>query len=508
MDFLTRIEASSKAAPGQVAYRHGAVVWTYADLRDASDALATRLLDELGPTRTPVAVYGHKEPAMLACFLACAKSGRPYVPIDATVPPARVRQVLDASGAGLLLTPGVLPAETDVESVRLLDARCLEAIFRERRGARPPAFARIRPEDDFYIMFTSGSTGTPKGVRVTCANVDTFLAWARGSFGVPEGSRFLNQVPFSFDVSVMDSYNALSTGGSVWALDRELVRNPIALFEELVRADPEVWVSTPSFVEVCLSHPKVRRAALPSLHTVLLCGEVLTNECAEKVLARFPGVALYNTYGPTEATVAVTAVRIDEDIVSRYRPLPLGRAKPDLYVGPLDDTGAPAGDGVRGEIVIEGSSVGPGYLNAPEVTARAFYEVRRGRRVRGYRTGDWGWQKDGLLFYGGRIDAQVKLHGHRIELEDVENNLRAIPEVRNAVVVPRMRDGRCDSLTAVLLCTEASDQPRLVASVRAALRARVPDYMVPQRFVVRDAFPMSVNGKINRKQLAEDLAAM
>jgi D-alanine--poly(phosphoribitol) ligase subunit 1 len=247
---------------------------------------------------------------------------------------------------------------------------------------------------------------------------------------------------------------------------------------------------------------------------VLLCGEVLSNECASRLLDRFPGLGLYNTYGPTEATVAVTSVRIDRGLIDRYHPLPVGRAKPDCYVGPLDAAGNRAKDGTRGEIVIEGPSVGPGYLHAPELTERAFYEAARpGGTVRGYRTGDWGHVEDGFVFYSGRIDAQIKLRGHRIEIEDVENNLRAIPSVGNAVVVANTKDGRCESLTAFM--TASRDElsridfrpQTFVEEVRAALRERVPDYMVPKNLVVRKALPLSVNGKIDRRRLAEELTA-
>jgi D-alanine--poly(phosphoribitol) ligase subunit 1 len=509
MDFLSRFESWATQAPQRLAYRNLDRSWTYGDLRSAADALATWLSDELGPSREPIAVYGHKEPEMLACFLASAKVGRAYVPIDATLPVARIRQVLEASKTPLLLAPRALPNGCEVDSLRVVQRDAIAEVIASRRGRTPSPDTRVRGGDDFYVMFTSGSTGTPKGVRITHDNVDTFLAWGRTAFAVPDGSRFLNQVPFSFDVSVMDSYNALSTGGSVSALDRELALNPLALFEELVRSNPEVWVSTPSFVELCLANPRVARDALPALHTVLLCGEVLTNDCARRLLQRFPGVSLFNTYGPTEATVAVTAVRVDAGLVEAHSPLPLGRAKPDLYVGPLTESGAHATDGTRGEIVIEGSSVGPGYLGAPELTQRSFYTIERNGTVyRGYRTGDLGYLQDGSLFYCGRVDAQVKLHGHRIELEDVESHLRAIAGVENAVVLPHVSNGRCESLTAVLLCASPDKDPRaFAAEVRAALGARLPAYMVPQKFITCRSFPMSVNGKINRKQMAADLAA-
>jgi D-alanine--poly(phosphoribitol) ligase subunit 1 len=509
MDFLDQIEERFSRSPERIAYRHRGRVLTYGQLRDSSDALAVWIQSTLGESREPIAVYGHKEPDMLACFLACSKSGHAYVPIDATVPPERVRHVLAASGTSLLLTPGTFPAGIDAPAVKIHDAAAIQTTIAAHLGQRPDPRRRVRGEDDFYIMFTSGSTGTPKGVRVGTRNVDSFLAWGRDCFPTPQGSRFLNQVPFSFDVSVMDTYNAFSTSGSVWAIDREMAMNPIALFDELVKADPDVWVSTPSFVELCLAHPRLRRESLPSLHTVLLCGEVLTNDCARRLIERFPGLGLYNTYGPTEATVAVTAVRVEPGLIDRHHPLPVGRAKRDCYVGPLDESGARAPEGIRGEIVIEGPSVGNGYFRAPELTANAFYEVvRDGAPVRGYRTGDLGYVQDGLVFYSGRIDAQVKLHGHRIELEDIENNLRAIPHVDNAVVLPKMKDGRCESLLAIVL-SKRTDVPEkaAIAEIRAALKQRVPEYMVPQRMVLRTVLPVSVNGKINRKQLAEELTS-
>jgi D-alanine--poly(phosphoribitol) ligase subunit 1 len=243
---------------------------------------------------------------------------------------------------------------------------------------------------------------------------------------------------------------------------------------------------------------------LPRLRRFLFCGETLPPAVAAQLLDRFPGAVVWNTYGPTEATVATTAVRVDREVLARFPSLPIGRPMPEARVVVVDEALREVPSGERGEILIAGPNVSPGYLGRPDLSARAFL-TWEGQPA--YRTGDWGEVRGGLLFFGGRMDDQIKLHGYRIEVGDVEAHLGALPDVGGAVVVPVRRAGVVTSLTAfVLLRRRPPGSDFAVAmALRRQLAERLPAYMVPSAFRVVEAFPMTANGKVDRTALAARL---
>lgn len=315
---------------------------------------------------------------------------------------------------------------------------------------------------------------------------------------------FLNQAPFSFDLSVMDLMLSLTSGGTLVSLTRDDLANPRQLYQALAASGVTVWVSTPSFAQLCLVERRFTAEMLPAVRRFLFCGETLAPETAAQLLDRFPDAQVWNTYGPTEATVAATSVRIDRAVLDRFNPLPVGYVKPDGRLLIVDEQRRPVPGGERGEIVIIGPHVSPGYLGRPDLNARAF-AVIDGQRA--YFTGDRGYLQDGLLFFEGRLDLQVKLHGYRIELGDIETHLRALAEVRDAVVVPVTRDGRVESLAAFVVLAAPPTESAFATTQRlkAALAERLPAYMLPYKFRYLDAFPLTANGKADRRALAETL---
>jgi D-alanine--poly(phosphoribitol) ligase subunit 1 len=255
---------------------------------------------------------------------------------------------------------------------------------------------------------------------------------------------------------------------------------------------------------LCLVQRRFDRKLLPRLHRFLFCGEVLSPGMAAQLLDRFSEAVVWNTYGPTEATVATTAIQIDREVLARHSPLPIGYPMPGTRVTVFDKDGRAAKPGERGEIVIAGPNVSPGYLRRPDLNARAFFELD-GQRA--YHTGDWGRLRDGLLFCEGRMDNQIKLHGYRVELGDIESNLRALPGVADAVVLPILWEGRPDALSAFVVMTKRGNEPDfdLGNRLRDQLAERLPVYMLPRQFSFLDRFPLNANGKADRKKLAEML---
>ena len=496
---MAQIDRWGRECPERIAHRSGERTLTYGELLAQSDSLAAWLTTEFGENRAPVAVRGHKEPEMLVAFVGAVKSGRPYVPIDIAIPEQRAERIVQTAGAALVLTP-----ERVAEICRLSvpDSGMAPRQPFETNGLQP----RPQPDDPFYILFTSGSTGEPKGVIITHANLSAFVQWMRGEQRFGEGETFLNQAPFSFDLSVMDLYLSLVTGSTLFSITKDEIANLKLLYAALARSGVTTWVSTPSFAQMCLIERTFAEAMIPTLQRFLFCGETLAPETASQLLDRFPRAEVWNTYGPTEATVATTSVRVDRALIEKWSPLPVGYEMPGTRVCILDENRQPVSAGERGEIVIAGPNVSPGYLGREDLTSRAFYDTAG---ARAYRTGDWGRERDGLIFFEGRMDSQVKVNGYRIELGDLEANLRALPEIADAVVLPVERAGRTESLAAfVVLAGKCSGSDfEVSAHLKTRLAERLPAYMLPRRFHFLDAFPMTANGKADRRALAERLGA-
>jgi len=485
MTLIERIDHWALVAPEATAHISDGRTLTYGELRRHSDALACYLTERLGKDGRPIAVLGHREPEMLIAFLGAVKSGRPYVPLDTAFPQQRIDKILETSRAALVLTP------KDILQFSALQVR------RPARG--------VQGDEPFYILFTSGSTGEPKGVIITLACLEHFITWMLAEHRFTQlGEVFLNQAPFSFDLSVMDLYCSLATGGTLFSISRDRIANPKELYRALASSGVTTWVSTPSFAQMCLVEEKFGEAMLPRVRRFLFCGETLPPQTAAQLLKRFPKAEVWNMYGPTEATVATTSMRVDAAILERYSPLPVGHAMPGTEILLVNRNREVVPPDERGGIIIVGPNVSPGYLARPDLTADAFFQ-HRGQRA--YRTGDFGRFRNGLLFFEGRMDEQIKLSGYRIELGDVEANLRALATVRDAVVLPVIKDGAAQSLAAfvVLAVRDDASHFNLSQRLRKQLSERLPAYMLPRKFAFFDTFPMTANGKVDRASLAKSL---
>ncbi|HLK09782.1 MAG TPA: amino acid adenylation domain-containing protein [Candidatus Binatia bacterium] len=492
-----------------------------AELLDRAARLAARLRAD----GSPVLVYGHKQPAVVVAFVAALRRGRPYVPLDSSTPPGRAARIVATAQPGDAVLaeepPRALARELGARGVSVVSLDALAAAVAGPGGPPAPAPQAPRvpaPEAPAYVLFTSGTTGDPKGVPISYRALGHFTGWLLATHAfVPDGETFLNQAPFSFDLSVMDLYGALLTGGTLFTIGRDEVADPRRLFRRLDGAPLTAWVSTPSFARFCLAEPRFAQAMLPALRRFLFCGETLPPRVVRELLARFTHAEVWNMYGPTEATVAVTAVRIDTARAAAEQPLPVGRPAPgtEVWIADVAEPSRRLPAGAQGEIVIAGPQVASGYLPPPQGAPSAaepspFFALSDGRRA--YRTGDLGTidQAEGLLWCAGRLDRQIKLHGYRIELEEIEARLRAVPGVRDGAVLAVERDGRADHLVAFVV--GAADGPPLPADgraltrhVRAALAEWLGDHALPRLVRGVDTLPLTANGKVDRAALREML---
>lgn len=506
MDILEQIGKIAENFGERTAIKGRQESFAYAELERYSDSLAVWIHQRYGSSKKPVIVYGHKSPWMVVCFLACVKAGKAYCPQDISIPQVRVLETVRSVEPELVLVAeGVLEPQIG-ECLGLEEIKGIA----ETDGEKCRKEWRVKGEDTYYIIFTSGSTGKPKGVQITADCLNHYLDWSVNLGSSREekaGAHFLNQAPFSFDLSVMDLYTSLAAGGTLYTMEKELQSDYGRMFGFLEQSEIQFWVSTPSFADMCLSDRKFNQTLLPGLRAFLFCGEVLTTSTVRNLMERFPDAKIINTYGPTESTVAVSDVEITEELLQEVLAaggtLPVGHEKENTFLEIWDEDGNPLPEGSQGEIIIIGDTVSTGYYGREELTKKAFFTCERnGQMYRAYRTGDAGYKKDGQLYYNGRIDLQVKLHGYRIEIEDIENNLVRLPQIHQAVVVPNMREGKVKSLTAFVTGEmDGQSQLEFAKKVKQDLKELLPVYMIPKKIRHIDTMPMNLHGKADRKYL-------
>ncbi|HEX8273690.1 MAG TPA: amino acid adenylation domain-containing protein [Longimicrobiaceae bacterium] len=474
--------------PGAAAVVEDGREITYAGLERASGRLARRLRAlGVGPeSRVGVALERGIELAV--ALLGILRAGGVYLPLDPAYPRERLAYMLADSGAAVLLAPdAVHDALPGFGGARLSPDAEREAIAGGPDGAPESG---VDPLNAAYVIYTSGSTGLPKGVVVTHAGAANLLAGAVDTFGARPGDRVAQLASTGFDASLLEIFLALLSGAALHPVGRDVVLSPGRLAELLREREIGILVSTPALLDTL---PPDR---LPALRAVSTGGDRCSGETAARWSA---GRRLLNMYGPTEASIYAT-----------WHPCPpggseappIGRPVANARAYVLDTGGEPAPVGVPGELCLGGAGVARGYLGRPELTADRFVPdpFAGGAGERLYRTGDRArWRGDGTLEFLGRLDAQVKVRGFRVEPGEVEAALLAEPGVREAVVVAREDGPGGTRLVAYLVAGQGTALP--AAELRARLRRRLPEHMVPGTFVVLERLPLTPSGKADRRAL-------
>jgi amino acid adenylation domain-containing protein len=502
------IQAQAARTPGNPAVAFGDEVLTYFELNSRANQLAYFLINRGVVSEQFVAVALPISPEMVIALLAVMKTGAAYLSIDLNYPADRIAFMLADARPGHLLTTTeldrLLPADAVApDSLIRLDRPGVIEDVRRQSTADPVGAGRAgrsSMRSPMYLIYTSGSTGQPKGVVVEHRAVADYLRWSARSY---RGTHGVAIVPTSaaFDLTVTGLYTPLTVGGQVRLLRLDAY-GPRDI-DPLTDSPCTFLKVTPSHLPMLATMPS---QVMPS-GELMLGGEALSGEMIESLRQRCPGLTVINSYGITETTVNCAEYRIEPGTVMPQGAIPIGRAHPGTYFYVLDAELHPVPDGQTGELYIAGERLARGYLRQPGATAGKFVAdpFRRGGRM--YRTGDLVRRlKDGNLVFSGRADSQVKLHGHRVELTEIESELMRHRRVAQAACVVRPTPA---GVRLIAYVTLGAGSPVSAGAVRRYARERLPAHLVPSAVVIVEALPLTANGKLDRQgleQLAPELA--
>jgi amino acid adenylation domain-containing protein len=360
--------------------------------------------------------------------------------------------------------------------------------------------------DRAHILFTSGSTGTPKGVMITHASVIRFVEWATDYFGLSAADRLSGHSPFHFDLSTFDLFGTFAAGAQLHLVPPELNVLPHRLAEFIRDSGLTQWFSVPSVLALMTQLDVVRPGDFPSLRRLLWCGEVFPTRALRYWMTRLPHVTFTNLYGPTEATIASSYYSVARCPDDDRAAIPIGQAcaGEDLLV--LDETLHPVSPGEIGDLYIRGVGLSPGYWRDPDKTHAAFLRDPSGTGPadRMYRTGDLAKVgADGLVYFVGRADTQIKSRGYRIELGEIEAALLTLRDIREAAVVALPTD-TFEGTAIGCAYVARPNTPVAPLQLRRELAKLLPAYMLPSRWRAHERLPRNINGKIDRRRIREE----
>ena len=511
--------AQAHRAPNDVALVMGDDRVTYGALEVSSNRIA-RVLREAGCTRGDrVCLFLPKSATAIACMLGTLKADCIYVPIDVASPAARLEKIVrSADPRVILVTASTAPLLDElcrlfsdgrtfrVASVddTLIEREHFRSIFArpdwETQSAEPlPSLSSAA--DAAHILFTSGSTGAPKGVVITHATVIHFVEWALSYFGTTATDRISGHPPLHFDLSLFDIFGTFSRGAELHLVPPSLNLSAAGMAQFIRSRNLTQWFSVPSALNYMAKFDAVRQKDFPALKRVLWCGEVLPTATLRYWMERLPGVQFTNLYGPTEAAIASSYYTLPS-IPEPNESIPIGRPCEGESLVILDDTLRPVSPGTLGQLYIGGVGLSPGYWKDEQKTRASFLDSPDGKG-RIYKTGDLAKVGiDGLIYFAGRADGQIKSRGYRIELGEIEAALNCIENLKESAVVAIPTSEFEGSLICCAFAPLEGAHVTII-TLREALRRTLPHYMLPGRWLSLDRLPKNTNGKIDRPILKE-----
>jgi amino acid adenylation domain-containing protein len=469
---------------------------TYKQLNESANQLAALLINEGVKKGDKVAFAFDRSATLVTVMLGIMKTGATYVPVDPQFPLTRINHMLNDSGAVLLITSEDYKERYQSNAKELLIEKIWPQL--DQYPVTDPE-VNVNGDDLVYILYTSGSTGMPKGVQIAHHNLINFLYSMQKVPGITATDKLLAVTTVSFDISGLEIFLPLLSGAQIIIADSAEAKDGRALLDIIRNEKVTIMQATPYTWRMMLEAGWDSSAPLK----VICGGEALPKELAERITAC--AESLWNVYGPTETTVwsTVKQIKADDSMIAIGRPID----NTSIYI--LDKYLNPLAPGIAGEIYIGGDGVARGYLNQPQLTAEKFiadpFSNIPGSKM--YRTGDLGkFMDDGEIECLGRLDAQIKIRGYRIEAGEIEYQLVNQYNIKEAVVLARADKAGINKLVAYIVIKDgyqAESEIEQVKDWRMALKAALPDYMVPDDLIIVAAMPLTPNGKIDKKALGD-----
>lgn len=480
-------EEQVEKTPQAIAVSHNNSTWTYYELNCRANQLA-RQLRERGIKDDIIGIMLERSMDFLVGILAIMKAGAAYVPIEVDYPPDRKSYILQDSKAKLLITKPEF-----MEQV-IFHGECLEPNRDIGQSKAENLGLQYNPENLAYVIYTSGSTGRPKGVMIRQKNLVNYVLWAKKMYTMGKRGDMTLYSRLGFDLTVTSIYVPLISGNQVVVYGQEY--GQFALKKIILENKVDIIKLTPAHLRM------ITEWTIPSdskIHTFIVGGESLERSLADNICKLFQNrVIIYNEYGPTEATVGCMIYQYQPEDVGAT--VSIGRPADNVQIYVLGDERSLMPVNAPGEMYIGGASVAKGYLNNVDMTRTQFIEnpFRSGSKL--YKTGDLAkWKKDGNLEFLGRKDFQVKIRGFRVELEEIQNILLSLPQIKDAIIIDRLDKASVRYLCAYLVkAADISEE-----AIRTELNKKLPGYMIPSSYVFLKELPLTSNGKIDRDHLPE-----
>ncbi|TPG75974.1 amino acid adenylation domain-containing protein [Brevibacillus laterosporus] len=503
--FVDLFKEQVRQIPGHHAVEFGEKTVSYLELDELSTRMAHSLRREAGP-ESIIAIMLPRSIEMIVSMLAVCKAGGAYLPIDPDYPSERIAYMLEDSAASVLITSGELDLSNIDFSGERIDVLQSLAEMNNETSVNSQSLETLcfpQPNDLAYVIYTSGSTGKPKGVMIEHKSLSNLIFATRDLYGFSKDTRIIQFSSFSFDASVREIFPALASGSTICMDTKERLLPGKQLIEWLHEKKINMAIIPPSVMAI------LPDAKLPYLRTLEVAGEA----CPATIAVRWgKGRRFMNSYGPTEATVCSSSgeyVETDKsEAIDKPVPPDIGRPTSNCKIFILDENQQPVPVGVIGEVYIGGAGIARGYLNREDLTREKFvyieFEELWQGAIRLYRTGDLArFLPNGRIAYVGRIDDQVKIHGHRIEMGEIEQVLGNHPAVKQCVAVVEEDEKYRKKLVAyaVPFSRYFDHSISLTGELRVFLQSQLPFFMIPNVIKIIKDIPLTPNGKIDRTKL-------
>jgi amino acid adenylation domain-containing protein len=496
---------------------------SYGELETTARRWASALIENVDHEPERVGLYAYRSETSYTGTLAALFAGATFVPLNPTFPAEKTAAMLQQADLdaiivdktyvsqlcdALVLTdsqPCLVIPELEVQNLAGVEAKRIVDKRKLAKAQPLQSLPPITPEDSAYLLFTSGSTGAPKGVPVAHANASYFMDFMSRRYGIMPDDRLSQTFDQTFDLSVFDLFMSWSNGACVYSMSSIDLLSPVKFINQ---NRITVWFSVPSVPAFMIRRKGLAPDTLRTLRWSLFCGEPLTQRCAEAWQLAAPNSILENLYGPTELTIACFVHRwdpISSPDLCRNGLVPIGRPFDGLTAMTVDGKLNNVGPGEPGELCVGGPQTTGGYWRVPEKTAERYVHlpVSRAEKRRFYRTGDLVARlPNGEYTFLGRADQQIKVLGHRVELQEVEAHLRRHPGVEHAVAFGWPPSGTTADAVVAFVSGSVQTTDELLSIAKSAL----PPYMVPRQVFILGEMPLNPNGKVDRRALESRLA--